>query len=241
MSETNIEDSGITHDVYLAHRNSVLGDRNEVGTRKAYSYVPVQDPPGTQIEFIRRYADTKIKEKDAERMKCSVIPELSHLCRVISDRENDRSQSKIYAAFVVAGVNIRYSDMKNENQDVIYDIGEHIHCCVSSYDRELMEFTSHNDVLFEGARSDTVRFESSIAGRTRKESAKCSIRLADMNLYNALAGVERFSTDDPDYIPPNGGWIVDDCLSVFARAKRKLKFRDMGLQCIINHKDEMMG
>lgn len=213
-------------------------DSSGVANRGSDYVPPDKDVQGTQITFIKKYAKTKIKESDAERMKCSMIPELTKLCRVISDKENDISQSKIYAAFVVRGINMRYHDMKNDNQDVIYDIIEHVHECINSYDRDLMEFTSHNETLFDGARSETVRFENTIAGRAKK-STKCGIRQSDMNLYNALAGVERFNEEDPNYLPPNGRWIIDDCLSVFARAKRKLRFRDMGLQCILNHKDEM--
>lgn len=197
-----------------------------------------RDPQGSQIAFIKQYATTKIKESDAERMKCSMIPEITHLCRAISDRENDISQSKIYAAFVVGGMNIRYHNMKDDNQDVIYDLIDDVHLCISSYDQELMEFTSHNDTLFDGSQSNVVRFENTTAGRSKK-SAKCGIRLADVNLYNALAGVERFNEENPSYLPINGKWIIDDCLKVFARAKRKLTFRDMGLRCILNHKDEM--
>lgn len=197
-----------------------------------------RDPQGTQIAFIKQYAATKIKEADAERMKCSMIPELMHLCRAISDRENDMSQSKIYAALVVSGINIRYHDMKADNQDVIYDIIDNVHLCISSYDRGLMEFTSHDDTLFDGATSKAVRFESAIAGRAKK-SVKCGVRLADVNLYNALAGVERFNEENPDYLPDNGRWIIDDCLSVLARAKQKLVYKDMGLQGILDHKFKM--
>lgn len=187
---------------------------------------------------IKKYAETKIEEKDAERMKCSMIREVDSLCRVISNRECDISQSKIYAAMVVSGMNIRYHDMKNDNQDVLYELGDDVSRCVDTYDRELMEFTEHNDTLFSGANSKTMRFESTIVGRTKK-SAKCGVRLADINLYNALAGVERFDEENPMYLPKAGRWVMDDCLTVFRGAKRKLGFRDMGLKCILNHKDEM--
>lgn len=226
--------------VYSTHKDRVIEDRNKVVTREAYNYEPAKDVQGDDIEFIKQYANTKIKEVDAERMKCTMIQELTRMCRVISDMENDISQSKIYAAFVVRGINIRYHDWKTGNQDVIYDILDHVKDCQSTYDKDLMEFTTHSDSLFDGAKQDTVRFENTITGRAKK-SAKCGIRLSDVNLYNALAGVERFDDSNPDYLPQKGRWIIESCLTAFSGAKRKLTFRDMGLQCILRHEDEMKG
>lgn len=221
-------------------KDSRKTERYEVATREAYNYEPDKDVQGDDIEFIKHYASTKIKEADAERMKCSMIQEIVRMCRVISDMENDISQSKIYAAFVVRGINIRYHDMKSGNQDVIYDILDHVKECQETYDKDLMDFTTHSETLFDGARHDTVRFENTISGRAKK-SAKCGIHLSDVNLYNALAGVERFNENNPVYLPPKGRWVIESCLTAFSGAKRKLTFRDMGLRCILNHEDEMKG
>lgn len=197
---------------------------------------PDRDEPGTELAAIRHYANNALE--DPKSMRCSTLPEIDIVCDHIGERE-DILHTKVYAAFRMRGYNIRYSNWKYDVPDVLYELQEHVQQCRRSYNKELMDFASHNEVLFKNAKSDVFQIENSKIGEAQKDSKKCGIRVSDLNLYNALVGFERFVENDPYYIEKRGQWLIDDCMNVLQSARHKLKFRDLSLQCILNHEDEM--
>lgn len=212
--------------------------RHEVRFREAYAFEPGRVAQGYHLSQMKAYANMRIANDEDGSMRCSVIDEISYLCSYIGTVEK-LMESQVYSSFRILGYNIRYSDNQGGCPDVLYELGEHVENCMRSYNKALMDFTMHDDTLFTNAKPDVYRVLRSERAIAKKEAKAYGIRLSDLNLFNVLTGVEAFTENEPNYIEEKGAWLIDDCLSALKQARRKLKFRDLSLQCILNHEDEM--
>ena len=172
--------------------------------REAYDHTPAQKPPDYCINLMKAYASTKRTRDDSSVVRCATFEEFDGACELI-EIVSTIPFTKVYPALREVGYNMRYTDMKNSNPDALWDLGDVVYRCKLLRDDGLKPFLKMSRGLFTNTVDASYRMSTPTIGETGTWARKAGIKISELNLYNALSGLELLTQTDPDYY-----MLIDD-------------------------------
>lgn len=212
MTETRqTTNSGTTESVYQTHRDRISADR-------------VYKPNNTLVEQIKTYAGTKIVEDDAGRVNCASFKSLNHVCKFIAANE-DVPVTKVYPSLRMIGYNIRYNDMKNNNPDMLYEMGGLVKRCVLTSNPNAIDFATNDDNLFGRTLKSVYRIREDVIAVAMKDAESAGIQVSELNMFNVLEGVDALTSMDADYALMRDNMIFRKTLLAFDEIKQSIRWK----------------
>lgn len=190
-------------------------------------------PQGHYIDQIIAYANLVIPEAETSSMRCASTRIFDHVCKFIAANENV-PVSRVYPALRYIGYNYRYHTMKNDSPDPLYEMGETVKRCILSGNIDIMDFAVHDDVLFVDTKSSMYRVKKSVSAVAIKDAGEYGVRVSQLNLYNALTGLDVVVSNEPDYILLREMQIFIDPLKSFDKIKRMINLKTIGLKTMLD-------
>jgi len=190
-------------------------------------------PQGFYIDKIAEYAKTVIDEADAGRMRCGTTKSLTRMCKFIAVSENV-PVTKVYPALRWIGYNSRYHDMKNDEADLLYGLGDRVRRCTLTTRVNVIDVATDNVNLFGNTTLSQYRVQKDVLAIAEKDADHAGIRLRDLNLYNALEGLEVLVSKEPEYILLRDTDLVQLPLKEFLNIKDMVQLKTKMLSTISN-------
>lgn len=204
--------------VYQAHRAKILGmQTNHTKYRQRHF-----------VDQIVEYAHTKISNEDASNVRCGTFESFNIACKYIAARE-DVPEFKVYPALRLIGYNIRYHNLKIGTSDVLYCGGSIVRDCKLTGNVSMIKASSM-ERAFTGISSMVCRMRTDAVAIAMKDAEYCGVKVSEMNLYNALEGLNTISTNESAYIAMRDTRILRDPLDIFSDIKMSLRCRYDGLK-----------
>lgn len=217
------EEISSTDAVYLKHRENIVGRCNNQQPIEPH-IDQIRYGQGHYVESMKEYARTSVSEEDAGRMRCSTFEEFEYVCHTISTRMEIK-YTKIYPALRMLGYNWRYHDMKSGNPDVLYELGAIVKKCKMENRPGILPFVTTSDGLFPAGKSIMYRLAKTSIEQASDLAEECGVKLSELNLFDALQGLEVLVTNEPDYILMKDDLYFDEVTTRFAFTKRHLQER----------------
>lgn len=189
--------------------------------REAYNYEPMRYPQGHFLDQMKGYVEIPLTRDDSGMTKCATFGAFEYACKIIASIEKI-PDTKVYPSLRMIGYNKRYSDMKNDIPDALWDIGEVSERCMRTSDPGIVPFVSSSTGLFTDVRSTSYRLSNSVIAITGKDAYKAGIKVSELNLFNALAGLEVLTEEEPAYFSLRENLFIDESLTKLSFIKRHL-------------------
>jgi hypothetical protein len=178
--------NSVTDSVHQAHKARIEAARNTVIDNHV-------------IEQIKEYANTKISEDDAGRVRCSTFEDFDIICRYIATKEHVQ-HSKVYPALRLIGYNHLYHRSKLGDPDILEDRFKYVSSGITTLNRNVVSAVANDLTMFNKTDKTTYRIEKKYIAIALKDSARYGVSTADLNLYHALCGAKILTETSPDYI-----------------------------------------
>ena len=196
---------------------------NEPTSRRAYDYVPNNVPQGYYIEHIKEYAHTPIPVEESGTTNFATFKEFDYVCKVIASREKIMGYTKIAPALRVIGYNNRYHNMKTGNPDALYEMGDLVQECTATGDGGIVPYATSNVGLFNGIHSVKRRINTNAISIAQKDAYRAGIEVSELNLYNALEGLEVLVSNESMYMIARKEMYFNAAISKFESIKQYLQ------------------
>lgn len=193
----------------------------DVRIREAYDSAPTRKQPDFCIARMKEYANEPRTRDDSGSTKCATFEAFDYACAMV-ETISGIPHTKIYPGLRDVGYTIRYSDMKSDNPDALWDLGEVTTKCMATLDPGVMPFIRNSEGLFTDMKSVSYRINDSVIAVTAKEAVRAGVKVSELNLFNALAGLELLTVTDPDYFLLRDHLYVDESLTKFESIKKRL-------------------
>ena len=211
-------------EVVQTSTNTNIHNTNVTGIVNKRFDEPMRYGQGHYVETMKEYAQTSISEEDAGRMRCGTFGAFKYVCHIISTRMGIK-HTKVYPALRVIGYNWRYHDMKTGNPDVLYEQGSIVKRCKMGDDPGLLPFVTSSDGLFPEGKVIQYRIVKTAIEQASDLAEECGVRLSELNLFDALQGLDVLVNNEPDYILMRDDLYFDETMSKFSFLKRRLTAR----------------
>lgn len=189
--------------------------------REAFDYKPDRDTQGTALEKLREYATTSLSREDSGMMRCATFDAFEYICGIISSIEKI-PVTRVYPGLRMIGYDHRYTNMKNNNPDALWDIGDVANRCMVCGDPGVIPFVSSSTGLFSDVRSSSYRVNEQVISIAGKDAQRAGIKLSELNLFNALEGLNILVNDDQKYFVYRENVYIEESLAKFSFIKRHL-------------------
>jgi len=147
-------------------------------------------------------------------------------------RENGFTETNVFIGLMTVGYNVRYANLKSGNLDALQSMKEGIADCADTCDVDIIdEIREHT--LFRDAKSSSFRLDRAKMGEAEKDAMHCGVDRSELNLYNAMTGLERLLSEDPYYIGKQDERLFRVPMDEFMSANRRLEFRLVSLRSIL--------
>lgn len=195
---------------------------NEMTHREAFGHDHRRSAPTIIIDKLHSYANIKLTREDSTPTRCATFEAMDYACGKIA-RIEKLSPTKIYPALRWIGYNRRYADMKSDNPDALWDMGEICGRCLDSNDQGVIPFVRSSHGLFTN-KMDVVQYRiaSSAHESAMKDAVHGGLKLSELNLFNALTGLEMLVSEEPTYYLLRQNLDIDDSLTTFVSIKKRM-------------------
>ena len=187
---------------------------------------------GFYIDQIVAYANLQIKEEDAGRVRCATTKSLDRVFKFIAVKESI-PVTKVYPAIRYIGYNSRYHNMKTNLLDPLYSLGDAVSKCINTADVDMIDFATEDSVIFENTVTSLYRMKKDAISITMKDADQYGIKVADVNMYNVLEGLDVLMSNEPDYILLRDKPLFEYPMATFDSIKRLIMFKTIGLNALL--------
>lgn len=179
---------------------------------------------GFYIDQIQAYAKMQFPSDETGSVRCATFKDFEYVCKFISANESI-PLARVYPALRYIGYNNRYHDMKCDNPDPLYEMGDLVKQCLLTSHRNTMDLATEDHHLFGNTTVSIYRIKSDAITVAMKDANACGVRVGELNMYNALEGLDVLMSNEPDYITMRDTSIFEDTLSTYIKIKETLRWK----------------
>ena len=97
--------------------------------------------------------------------------------------------------------------------------------CLLTTHRNTMDLATEDQRLFGDTAVSVYRIKSDAIVIAMKDANACGVRVSELNMYNALEGLDVLVANEPDYIIMRDNSIFEDTLGAFVKIKETLRWK----------------
>jgi hypothetical protein len=153
-------------------------------------------------------------------------------CHIIA-QVSKISATKIYPGLREIGYTMRYADMKAHNPDALWELAEITDQCMETLDPGLIPYLISSNGLFEGTHTVAYRINESSIEVAKKNAVLAGVKVSELNLFNALSGLELLIQTDPNYALLADHLYISECMSKFEFIRRRLEAKRSTLMKVL--------
>lgn len=189
--------------------------------REAYDHQPDRKTPDFCVEQLKTYANTPRTREDSRKVNCATFGAMDQACRIIT-QVSKIPATKVYPGLREIGYTVRYADMKAHNPDALWELAEITDKCMDMLDPGLMPYLASSNGLFEETHTVAYRINESSIEVAKKDALSAGVKISELNLFNALSGLELLTQTDPNYALLLNHLYISECLSKLDFIRRRL-------------------
>ena len=182
----------------MSNQQNSANSIGDVQIREAYDHEPARKDQDYCIGEMKEHARLVRTRDESGMMRCATFDEFDEACETIG-RLSKISRTKVYPALRHIGYRVRYTEMKQGSPDALYELGDLIQLGWDSGKRGLRPFLRMSTGLFTNVRVVSYRAMLTTIGETETTAELAGVKLSELNLFNALSGLELLTQTDPDY------------------------------------------
>ena len=165
--------------------------------RPAYNHEPDRKSPTFCVDALKAYANTERKRDESGTVNCATFRMFNRACGVIATESKIR-KTLVYPGLRELGRRQRYADMKAGNPDVLWQLHELVEPSMQAFPA-IREYAENGGSLFPERRTVTYRINLNAIEEAKKTSEGMGVEMSELNLFDALSGLELLVQTDPLY------------------------------------------